>query len=253
MFTRALVRTPGKSLVDGLSTANLGKPAYHKALDQHKAYISALQECGLEVDVLPPQEEFPDACFIEDVALLTPQCAIITRPGAPTRRGERDGLHQILGQYYEFIETVQSPGTVEGGDILAVGSHYFLGLSSRTNAEGAKQVIEILNQYQLSASTIQLQEMLHLKTGVAYLEQDTLLAWGELLFQDQFAPFNILPVPEAEGYAANCISINGQVLVPAGFPRTAGMILEAGYAVREVDVSEFRKLDGGLSCLSLRF
>ncbi|HDD54679.1 MAG TPA: N(G),N(G)-dimethylarginine dimethylaminohydrolase [Chloroflexi bacterium] len=253
MFTRALVRPPGRSLVEGLTTANLGEPKYHKAVDQHAAYVEALQACGLDVCVLPPLEDFPDSCFIEDVALLTPRCAIITRPGAPSRMGEIGGMREILSQYYAAIEQVQAPGTVEGGDILMVGSHFYIGLSARTNLEGARQVIEFLKDYDLSGSTVPLQEILHLKTGIAYLEENTLAACGEILSREEFSSFTILPVPEEESYAANCIWVNGTVLVPAGFPRTSGIIQKAGYPVLEVDVSEFRKLDGGLSCLSLRF
>jgi dimethylargininase len=253
MFTRALVRTPGRSLVEGLTTAKLGKPNYFKALDQHGAYIEALQACGLQMEVLPPLEDFPDSCFIEDVALLTPHCALITRPGAPSRQGEISGLREILSRYYESVEEIQAPGTVEGGDILSVGSHYYIGLSERTNPAGAGQVIKILNEYGLTGSTIPLRQILHLKTGIAYLKQDDLIACGELLSREEFAGFNILTIPEGESYAANCIWVNGTVLVPAGYPQTAGIIQEAGYPVREVDVSEFRKLDGGMSCLSLRF
>lgn len=253
MFTRAIVRTPGKSLVIGLSTAGLGVPDYHKALAQHEAYIAALESCGLAVEVLPAWEEYPDSCFLEDVALLTPSCAIITRPGAPSRAGETEGMAAVLGPYYQSVERIKAPGTLEGGDILMVGSHFYIGLSARTNPEGASQLIDILKNYGLSGSTIPLQEMLHLKTGVAYLEQDTVVAFGELLSRDEFKGFRILPVPEGENYAANCVWINGRVLVPAGFPGTVDMIREAGYEILEVDVSEFRKLDGGLSCLSLRF
>jgi dimethylargininase len=253
MFTRALVRTPGRSLVAGLTAANLGEPKYHKALDQHTAYINTLRACGLEVSVLPPLEDFPDSCFIEDVALLTPRCAIITRPGAPSRVGEIGGMRETLGKFYADIEQVQAPGTVEGGDILMVGSHFYIGLSARTNSEGARQMIEILNNYDLSGSCVPLEEILHLKTGVAYLEENTLAACGEILSRDEFSSFTILPIPDEESYAANCVWINGTVLVPAGFPRAAEIIQAAGYSVLSVDVSEFRKLDGGLSCLSLRF
>ena len=252
-YTRALVRTPGKSLVGGLTTANLGKPEYFKALDQHAAYTDALQACGLKVEVLPPLDEYPDSCFIEDVALLTPNCAIITRPGAPSRLGEIGGLRETLEEYYEVICQVQAPGTVEGGDILKVESHYYIGLSERTNSEGARQVIDLLGKFDYSSSTIPLRETLHLKTGVAYLEENILIAYGEMLSMDEFSGFTKLPVPDEESYAANCVWINGTVLAPAGFPRTSRIICEAGYPVLEVDVSEFRKLDGGLSCLSLRF
>jgi len=253
MFTRALVRTPGRRLADGLTTAKLGQPIYSRALAQHAAYIQALQACNVEVEVLPPLEDFPDACFIEDVALLTPHCAIITRPGAPSRQGETSGMREILGRYFDVIEEIQAPGTLEGGDVLSIESHYYIGLSGRTDPAGAGQLIEILGRYDLSGSAIPLREILHLKTGVAYLKQDNLIACGELLSRQEFAGFNILPVPESESYAANCIWVNGTVLVPAGYPQTAGIIQQAGYPVREMDVSEFRKLDGGMSCLSLRF
>lgn len=252
-YQKALVRTPGRSLVKGLTTANLGAPDYHQALEQHAAYVEALSFCGLEVEILPPLEAFPDSCFMEDVALLTPDCAIITRPGAPTRQGEISGLREVLGKYYDRIEQIQAPGTVEGGDILMVGTHYYIGLSERTNLAGASQMIAFLRACDLSGSTIPLKESLHLKTGAAYLEENILVACGEMLTREEFAGFTILPVPVEESYAANCIWVNGRVLVPAGFPRTSDIIRSAGYEVLELNVSEFQKLDGGLSCLSLRF
>jgi dimethylargininase len=162
-------------------------------------------------------------------------------------------LGEILGEYFNVIEEVQVPGTVEGGDIMMVGSHFYIGISDRTNDYGAKQMIDFLGKYGMSASTVPLKETLHLKTGIAYLEENNLAVCGEMLIKDEFTGFNLLPIPEEESYAANSIWINGTVLVPAGFPRTSGIIRGAGYPILEVDVSEFRKLDGGLSCLSLRF
>lgn len=253
MFTRAIVRTPGRSMINGLSTAGLGLPDYEKALAQHAAYVEALETCGLGVTVLPPDERFPDSTFVEDVALLTPVCAIITRPGAPSRRGETAAMCAVLQEHYEQIEEIQPPGTVEAGDIMMVGKHFYIGLSQRTNAEGAQQMIEILEKYGFSGSTVPLKEMLHLKSGVSYLENNRLLAAGEFQTAEVFQGFDILPVPEEEQYAANSLWVNGTVLTPAGFPRTRELIERAGYPVLEVDVSEFRKLDGGLSCLSLRF
>jgi len=155
--------------------------------------------------------------------------------------------------FYSNIEEVQEPGTVEAGDIMMVGSHFYIGLSERTNEDGARQVIAYLEKYGLSGSVVRLEKMLHLKTGVAYLENNNLLACGEFLTKEEFQRFNILEVDEDESYAANCIWVNDVVLVPKGYPKTKRTIEKAGYAVREVDVSEFRKLDGGLSCLSLRF
>jgi dimethylargininase len=253
MFTRAIVRRPGKSIVDGLTTAKLGPPIYAKVLDQHAEYIRALQACGLDVLVLPADEQFPDSTFVEDVALLTGDCAIITNPGAPSRRGETHGIKEVLRDFYTNIEEVREPGTVEAGDIMQVGSHFYIGLSARTNLEGAQQVIEYLKNYDMSGSVITLEKVLHLKTGLAYLEQNHLVACGEFLFKEEFQKFNILKIDADESYAANCIWVNDRVLLPRGFPKARKTIETTGYLVNELDVSEFQKLDGGLSCLSLRF
>jgi len=253
MFKRAIVRTPGKSMTKGLSNAGLGLPDYELALVQHAAYIEALKECGLDVLVLNADEQYPDSTFIEDVALLTRDCAIITNPGARSRRGETAEIKHVLGDYYGHIEEVREPGTVEAGDIMMVGSHFYIGLSERTNENGAQQIIESLEKYSMSGSIIKLEHVLHLKTGLAYLEQNNLVACGEFLSKDEFQQFNILKIDEAESYSANCIWLNGNVLIPGGYTKARETIERAGYVVKEVEVSEFRKLDGGLSCLSLRF
>lgn len=253
MFKKAIVRTPSKSLINGLTTASLGQPDYKKALVQHRNYISALQQCGLEVTILEADENFPDSCFVEDVALLTSKCAIITNLGAQSRKGEIVGIKEVLRQFYTNIEEIQSPGTVEAGDIMMVDSHFYIGISERTNKNGAQQMIEILEKYELTSSLVSLEKVLHLKTGLAYLENNNLLACGEFIFKDEFQKFNILEIETDESYAANSIWVNGKVLIPAGFPKAKFIIESAGYQIIEVDVSEFRKLDGGLSCLSLRF
>lgn len=253
MFTRAIVRKPGWSMIDGLTSSNLGKPDYHLALVQHAAYVEALQGCGLEVIVMEADERYPDATFVEDTALLTSQCAIITRPGAPSRQGEVGAVREVLQKYYGDLEVIREPGTVEAGDIMMVGTHFYIGLSARTNRHGARQVIEILEKYGFSGSMIEVEDSLHLKTGVSYLENNTLAATGGCLRVEEFQQYRILEIEEDESYAANCIWVNGRVLVAKGYPRAARTISEAGYPVIELDVSEFRKLDGGLSCLSLRF
>ena len=253
MFKKAIVRTPGKSMVKGISTAGLGVPDYELALVQHADYIEALKECGLEVTVLDADEEYPDSTFVEDVALLTSECAIITNPGAETRRGEIVEIKKILKDFYVNIEEIYELGRVEAGDIMMVGSHFYIGLSERTNQSGAEQVISYLEKYGMSGSVVTLEEVLHLKTGVAYLEENNLLACGEFLTKEEFQKFNILEIDEDENYAANCIWVNGRVLIPKGYPKARATIENAGYLIREVDVSEFQKLDGGLSCLSLRF
>jgi len=253
MFTKAIVRTPCRALVNGLSSANLGRPDYHRALLQHADYIEALKECGLRVTVLPADESFPDSTFVEDVALMTPRCAILTNPGAPSRTLEILSMLKTIREFYANVELIEAPGTVEAGDIMMVGDHYYIGLSERTNQAGAEQMIAVLERYGLQGSMIELTEVLHLKTGLGYLENNNLLACGEFLSKPEFQQHNILEVDPIEAYAANSVWINGTVLTPRRFPKTRSLIESAGYKVREVDVSEFQKLDGGLSCLSLRF
>ena len=253
MFTKAIVRIPCQAMVKGLSNANLGKPDYQKALLQHADYIEALKECGLKVIVLPADEDFPDSTFVEDVALMTPRCAILANPGAPSRRLETRSMLETLRDFYDGIEMIKDPGKVEAGDIMMVGEHYYIGLSDRTNQTGAEQMISILENYGLSGSVVTLTDVLHLKTGLAYLEDNNLLACGEFLNKPEFQKYRLLEVDPDEAYAANSVWINGIVLTPKGFPKTRSLIESAGYKTREVDVSEFQKLDGGISCLSLRF
>ncbi len=253
MFSNAIVRKPGKSLIKGLTGANLGSPDYHKALDQHEIYVEVLEACGLTVKVLDPDESFPDSTFVEDAAVLTPLCAIITNPGAESRRGEVVEMKEVIEEYYTDIEEIRSPGTLEGGDVMMVGDHYYIGISERTNMMGAEQLIQILRQYGMDGSMVRLEEVLHLKTGVAYLENNNLAVCGEFLTSPEFIRFNKIVIPETESYAANCIWVNDHVLIPKGYPETKQKITDAGYSIKELDMSEFRKLDGGLSCLSLRF
>lgn len=253
MFTKAIVRTPCKAMINGLSSANLGQPDYQDALVQHADYIEALKECGLQVMVLPADENFPDSTFVEDVALMTPHCAILTRPGAPSRTLETVSMLDTIREFYTEVEIIEAPGNVEAGDIMMVADHYYIGLSERTNLKGAQQLIGILESHGMSGSVVEMTEVLHLKTGLGYLENNHLLACGEFLGKPEFQQFNLLEVDPAEAYAANSVWINGTVLTPKGFPKTRSLIESTGYRVREVDVSEFQKLDGGLSCLSLRF
>jgi dimethylargininase len=253
MFTNAIVRTPGKSIANGITTAQLGIPDYKLALDQHSEYINILQQCGLITTVLEPIEEFPDSVFVEDVALLTSEVAIITNPGATSRNGETKHIEPVLHNFYQNIKTIKAPGNVEAGDIMMVGNHFYIGISERTNKQGAQQLITILKQFGLTGSTVELTKMLHLKTGISYLENNNLLACGEFIHKPEFQSFNIIKIPDNESYAANSIYINNRVLIPKGFPESKLIIEKIGYVTYEVDISEFQKLDGGLSCLSLRF
>jgi dimethylargininase len=252
-YTHAIVRTPCPEMIHGLTTANLGKPDYNKALDQHQAYIAALKNCGLEVLVLEPDSEFPDSTFVEDTALLSTRGAIITSPGAPSRKGEIVKMQTVLSQFFKEITKIEEPGTVDAGDVLMAESHFYIGLSARTNSEGAKQLVQLLTQSGFSASTIPVQEGLHLKSGVAYLDKNYLVVNPSFINRIEFQKYSLIKVTGAESYAANCLWINDYVLVANGFPETKKAIERAGFQTIELDVSEFRKLDGGLSCLSLRF
>ena len=256
MFRNVIVRRPCRALVEGItSNPQLGKPDYELALRQHDSYIAALKQCGVQVTVLPADERYPDSCFVEDPAVITRKCSIITNPGAPSRNGEKDEIIDAVRKFFpeDKIEYIQSPGTLEGGDVMMVGDHFYVGRSARTNAEGIRQFIEILEKHGLSGSEVTLEEVLHLKTGVNYLENGNMLVSGEFVDKPEFTKYNRIEIPEAEAYAANCIWINGTVIVPEVYPAVEEAVREAGYPVLLVDTSEFRKLDGGLSCLSLRF
>jgi dimethylargininase len=253
MFKSAIVCRPGRAIINGITTSFIGKPIYSFALEQHSKYIETLESLGLKVQVLPEREMYPDSTFIEDVALCTSQCAIITRPALSSRRGEITGIGEVLKGYYANIEEISFPGTLEAGDVMMAGNHFFIGISNRTNADGADQLINILGKYKLSASKVYLNKMLHLKSGVSYLENNNMLVSGEFIKTEEFEKYNRITVDEEESYAANSLWINGNVIVPEGFPKTRERIEKAGYETLALNVSEFRKVDGGLSCLSLRF
>lgn len=243
-------------MVEGItSNPQLGKPDYELALHQHDTYIEALKQCGVNVTVLPADERYPDSCFVEDPAVITRKCAIITNPGAESRNGEKDEIIGAIREFFseEQIEYIVSPGTLEGGDVMMVGDHFYVGRSARTNEEGIRQFIAILEKHGLSGSEVTLSEVLHLKTGVNYLENNNMLVSGEFVSKSDFEKYNRIQIPEEEAYAANCIWVNGTVIVPQGYPAVEAAVRKAGYPVILVDTSEFRKLDGGLSCLSLRF
>lgn len=256
MFQHVIVKTPCAAMVNGITDhPELGTPDYEKALQQHAAYIAALQQCGVDATVLPPDESYPDSCFVEDAAVLTRYCAVITNPGAPTRKGETAAVEAAVAKFYpqEKIFHIQAPGTLEGGDVMMCGDIFYVGLSARTNEEGVRQLGAILQPFGCSVVSVPLTEVLHLKTGVVYLENNVLLAAGEFLTKPAFAHYRKIEVPADEPYAANCIWVNGKVIVPAGYPKVLAAVQAAGYETLTCDTSEYKKIDGGLSCLSLRF
>ena len=252
IFARAIVRAVPETIDAGTTSANLGKPDYLEACDQHDRYVGALEKCGLKVTVLAADDRYPDSVFIEDTAIVTDRCAIIANPGAAGRRGEVHEVEEVLSGLYGDVERIVSPGTLDGGDVLQVGDHFYVGLTRRTNKEGAEQLSALLQAYGFRASFVELRRFLHLKTGVAYLGGNDLVVAGELAANDDFEGFDKIFVTPDEEYCANCIRVNDHVLVAGGCERTKEKIVERGYEVIELEMSEFRKVDGGLSCLSLR-
>lgn len=254
MFTKAIVRRPARSLIKGLSAhPDLGVPDYVLAQRQHDAYIAALERCGLKVEALPAWEEYPDSCFVEDVAVCARNFALITRPGAASRAGETGGIAEILSKHFKIVERIEAPGTLEGGDVMMVANSFYIGLSARTNAEGAAQFVRLLDRHGLNGHTVKMPPTLHLKTGMSYMEDGILLVDRAFSEHEEFNGFSWIDIAPEESYAANCLRINDYVIVPAGYPKTLAALQERGLKTIALDMSEYRKIDGGLSCLSLRF
>ncbi|HMG87429.1 MAG TPA: arginine deiminase family protein [Terracidiphilus sp.] len=256
MFTRAIVRIPGSNFADGLTTVDLGTPHFDEVLHQHARYCDALRECGLELTVLDPDLLHPDSTFVEDAAILTPHAAIFTRPGASSREGEVVAIRPVVESFYSRTFLIDPTGTVDGGDICEAEDHVFIGISHRTSEEGARQLAAHLNAIGYSASTIDVRSMttiLHLKSGISYIGDNTLVVMDEMADNPQFARFNQIRVCPAESYAANCVRVNQRVLVAEGFPQLHGELTARGFSPLVLNMSEFQKMDGGLSCLSLRF
>jgi len=231
----------------------LGTIDYQKALDQHQKYIEALQACDLEVIILDPDSNFPDSVFVEDTAICLEDYAILTRPGAPSRKDEIHLIYNVLALFFSEIDEIKSPGNVDGGDVLGVDDHYYIGLSQRTNEKGADQLIRFLEAQGKKTSKVVVKDGLHLKSSLSYLGDNNLLATGKLAKHKAFKKLNVIEVIPEEAYAVNVIQVNGKVILPAGYPDTKAKVKALGYKVKEVKMSEFQKVDGSISCLSLLF
>ena len=255
-FSQAIVRPPSTSFPEGLTQADLGVPDLELTMQQHATYCAALEKCGLSLTRLEPDPRYPDSTFVEDTAILTARSAILTHPGAVSRRGEVPSVEAALAQIYPSLTTIKPPGTLDGGDVCQVEDHFFIGLSARTNEAGAQQLTDFLEEdgYTVSLVDIQgLESTLHLKSGMANLGDRRLVLTQEMETQDAFQGYEIITVVQEENYAANCVRVNDFVLIPAGHPRTEAKISKLGYTTLTLEMSEFEKMDGGLSCLSLRF
>jgi dimethylargininase len=256
LLTKAIVRTPSANFAAGLTSVDLGKPDHDVALRQHAAYCEALQSCGLDLIGLPPDELHPDSTFVEDTAIVTSRGSVITRPGASSRLGETESIERKLREYYQDLKRITAPGTVDGGDVCEAGDHFFIGISKRTNETGARQLARILKSFGYSSSLIDIRSLsniLHLKSGMAWLGDNRLGVIDALSRLKEFSTYELVHVNLVEEYAANCLLLNSRILVPAGFPGLKRQLEDLGYSTIALEMSEFQKMDGGLSCLSLRF
>lgn len=251
-FKRAILRSPGPDFALGLTTIDLGKPDYKHLLTQHQAYRETLESLGLQCTVLDSLDGAPDAYFVEDAAVITEEMAIITRPGAESRRVEIPSIEAAL-QPFRPLAHIEAPGTLDGGDVMFVDDHCFIGLSGRTNEAGANQLAALLGKQGIKSTLVKVPERLHLKTSVNYLEQGRMLMTPEFADEPAFAQFERIVVEPTEAGAANTLWVNGSLLMPWGFPGLQARLERFGYPVIPLDMTEVAKMDGGLSCLSLRF
>lgn len=256
MFSRAIVKDPCASFASGLTTIDLGKPDQEIVLRQHQAYCAALESCGLELIRLSPDNKYPDSTFVEDTALLTDRGAVLTRPGDVSRRGEVESIAPVVRKCFRQVYSIEEPGTLDAGDVCEAGEHFFIGVSRRTNEHGARQLAAWLNSLGYSSSLIDirgLSNILHLKSGMAYLSGKRLVVIEALRNVPEFSRYDLICLNSTEEYAANCLSLNGRTLIASGFPGVNRELELLGYPTVSLDMSEFQKMDGGLSCLSLRF
>jgi dimethylargininase len=256
LFEHAIVRLPGSNFAEGLTTVDLGAPEYERVLEQHSAYCQALRECGLSLTMLEVDLRYPDSTFVEDTAVITPRGAILTRPGAASREGEVAAIKPTIESFYPGMVQIDAPGALDGGDICEAGDHFFLGTSHRTNEAGAKQLAAHLASQGYTSSAVDVREMttiLHLKSGISYIGEKTLVVMEEMAANPAFAGYDLIKVSAEESYGANCVRVNDRVLVADGFPKLTSELIQRGFNPMLLNMSEFQKMDGGLSCLSLRF
>ena len=253
-FTHALTRRPHPCVVDGLRAEDTGPPDLARLRADHADYVAVLRAAGAEVIELDPLPDFPDALFVEDTALCVPEGAVLLRPGAPSRAGEVAHVEPALANQFRELRRLEGPGHVEGGDVLVTGREVLVGRSARTDAAGVAALRAVLADWGHLVREVETPPgVLHFKTDAALLDAETVLATPRLAAGGGFDGYRVLTVPAGEEAAANVVRFNDVVVMPAGYPRTAERLTAAGYAVRPVDNGECAKLDGGMSCLSLRW
>lgn len=253
-FSRAITRRPSASITNGLRSVDTGTPDLDQMMIDHDHYVATLKSTGAEVIELPPLEAFPDSVFVEDTALCLPEGVVVMRPGAASRLGEASEMAPTLQKIYGDVRYISEQGHIEGGDILVTGREILVGRSERTDEAGVAELTKIVGDWEYSVREVHTPpDILHFKTDCSLLDAETILSTKRLYDSGCFDGYRVLQVPEGEEAAANSIRFNEYVLLPAGFAETAAMLRQNHFNVVEINNSECAKLDGGMSCLSLRF
>lgn len=252
-FTDALVRTPAPSVCHGLRAGGQDDPDYHAVLAEHAAYVAALGMAGVAVEILPPLDAYPNSIFVEDPAFVLPEGAILLRPGTPSRLGESAELAAVLKRRFATMLTLDR-GYADGGDILILPDEILIGLSARTNREGAERFAELAGELGRQVRIVDPPRgTLHLKTASSLIDERTVIATPALAGADLFGSLEVVETPAGEEAAANLLRVNDAVLVGAAYPATAALIEARGLPVIPLAVAEIAKIDAGLSCMSLRW
>jgi len=252
-FNSAIVRLPGRSVVNGLRAHAGPAPVFERVAAEHEAYVEALRRAGLRVTVLDALEQFPDSIFVEDPALVFSEAAVLLRPGAPSRLSEAGELAPSLAARFPALLRL-AEGHADGGDILVTPRRTFIGLSARTDASGANALQSVLASIGISSQVVNTPRgTLHLKSDCSLIDDETILATEELANSGLFDGFRILKLPPGERAAANAVRVNDVVLVRAGCPRAADLLVNHGLKIVPLSVMEIARIDAGLSCMSLRW
>ena len=220
------------------------------ARSPHAQYVSALRGAGLAVTELPPLDAHPDACFVEDCALVAGDTALITRSGAPARVGEADTIADALAGTHRIART-PAPATIDGGDCLRVGRTWFIGRSARTNAEGAQRVREVFGPLGYAVVEVPVRGFLHLKCVASPIDDGAALVAEGSVDPGLFRGVETVTIPRDEAYAANAVVVNGTAIIAAGFPGARAALERRGLRIVELALSEIAKADGSLTCMSI--
>lgn len=253
MSTVAITRKPSRRLEEGERT-HIGRDPidFGKALAQHTAYRAALRDLGAAETHLEDADAYADGVFIEDTALVLDECAIMMHPGAESRRGEVVGVARVLAEHRDLLH-VDAPATIDGGDIVVAGRRILVGRSARTNTSGIDALRELTKACGYVVRPVRMTGCLHLKSGCTALPDGRLLVNRHWIDSRDLTGFDVVDVPESEPWGGDVAFIDDTVIAAAAFPETLEVLRAAGYPVRPVDVSEFAKAEGGVTCMSLIF